>query len=65
MASYWIVVVDDDAISLRNARELLSGENMRISLVRSGRELLMFMEKNSPDLILLDILMPEMNGFET
>ncbi|MBQ7564412.1 MAG: diguanylate cyclase [Lachnospiraceae bacterium] len=65
MANYWIVVVDDDAISLRNARELLHGEDIRISLVRSGKELLLFMEKNDPDLILLDILMPEMNGFET
>ena len=38
---------------------------MRVSCLRSGGDLLTFMEKNTPDLILLDILMPGMDGFET
>lgn len=62
---YWIVVVDDEALSLTNAKNLLDKENMRTSCLRSGRDLLKFLEKNTPDLILLDILMPEMDGFET
>ncbi len=63
--SYWIAVVDDDAIELKNAKNLLDGQDMRVSCLRSGADLLKFMEKNNPDLILLDILMPEMDGFET
>ena len=62
---YWIVVVDDEAVSLTEAKCLLDGENMRVSCLRSGRNLLKFIERHTPDLILLDILMPEMDGFET
>ena len=62
---YWIVVVDDEAFSLANARRLLSSQNMRVSCLRSGHDLLKFIQKNTPDLILLDIFMPEMDGFET
>ncbi len=61
----WVVIVDDEVLSLTNARTLLTEENMRVSCMKSGRELLRYMEKNTPDLILLDILMPEMDGFET
>lgn len=63
--SDWIVVVDDEALSLANARNMLREVGMRVSCVRSGRELLAFMEKHEPDLVLLDVLMPEMDGFET
>lgn len=62
---YWIVVVDDDPFSLTNAKNLLREKNMRVSCLRSGSDLLEFVEKHTPDLILLDILMPDMDGFET
>ena len=61
----WIVAVDDEAFSLTSVKQILSEENMKVSCLRSGSNLLKFMEKNSPDLLLLDIMMPEMDGFET
>ncbi len=63
--NHWIVVVDDEPISLTNAKEILSRNGMRVSCLRSGNDLLKYMDRNDPDLILLDILMPEMDGFET
>ncbi len=63
--NYWVVVVDDEVLSLTNARTLLNEKGMKVSALRSGKELLKFMEKNTPDLVLLDVLMPEMDGFET
>ncbi len=62
---YWIVVVDDEVVSLTNAKSLLKSNDMKVSCLRSGADLLTFVENNTPDLILLDVMMPEMNGFET
>ena len=61
----WIVVVDDDVSNLKMAGHILSKHNLRVTALRSGAALLKYMEENRPDLILLDIRMPEMDGFET
>lgn len=60
-----ILVVDDDIIFLKLAEELLK-KHYEISLAKSGRQAVRFLEKGGhPDLILLDIDMPDMDGFET
>jgi len=63
----WVIVVDDDVANLKTAGHVLSKANMRVTALKSGRALLDYLssEENKPDLILLDILMPEMDGFET
>ncbi len=64
MTDYFVIVVDDDADSLANAKGLLEGQYSKVRAVRSGADLLKITAKQDPDLILLDILMPEMDGFE-
>lgn len=60
---YHLLIVDDDKINLTAARSALS-DIYKITAVTSGEQGLRFLQKNTCDLILLDINMPEMNGFE-
>ena len=60
-----ILVVDDSTINLKMAdRVLKEREDCKPVLVPSGERAFKFLEKNRPELILLDIMMPEMAGFE-
>ena len=61
----WVVVVDDDVTNLKMAGTILSRQHMRVTALKSGRALLDYVRDNRPDLILLDVRMPEMDGFET
>lgn len=58
-----ILVVDDAAIILLRITEAL-GEYYDVVTVNSGTRALKYLETNKPDLILLDIQMPSMDGFE-
>ena len=61
----WVVVVDDDVSNLKMAGYILSKNNMRVTALKSGKALLDYVGVNRPDLILLDVLMPDMDGFAT
>ncbi len=61
----WVVVVDDDVMNLKMAGTILSRHNMRVTALKSGLALLDYVKANQPDLILLDIRMPGLDGFET
>lgn len=58
-----ILVVDDDRMNLMLAKKIL-GVRCQVETVSSGREALDFLMKQIPDLILLDLHMPEMSGIE-
>lgn len=58
-----ILIVDDNKTNLTAAKQVLS-ENYKVTAVTMGVQALKFLENNTCDLILLDINMPEMDGFE-
>lgn len=58
-----IMVVDDNVTNLNIARKALETD-YEVILLLSGVKALKIIEKNKPDLILLDVEMPDMNGFE-
>ena len=59
-----ILIVDDNTTNLKTAASVLESE-YTLSMAKSGKQALNFLKKNKPDLILLDILMPDMDGYET
>lgn len=58
-----ILIVDDDRWNLITAQKLLV-EEYKVVGVNSGKQAFKYLEKYTPDLILLDIFMPEIGGFE-
>ena len=59
-----ILVVDDDEMVRIALNELLRPEGFEVHTVPSGTEALKRIDENSYDLLILDIIMPEMDGFE-
>jgi DNA-binding response OmpR family regulator len=59
-----ILLVDDSATTLMMEQMVLRGQPYQIVTARNGREAVAAAVSEKPDLILLDVVMPEMNGFE-
>ena len=59
-----ILVVEDDVATRAITRNILEKEGWKVSEAENGRVALESMELNRPSLILLDLMMPEMDGFE-
>ncbi len=59
-----ILLVDDNHINQEVAGEFLRSAGMEVAIVSNGRESLEALDKNSYDLVLMDIQMPEMDGLE-
>ncbi len=60
-----ILVVDDDSDTLFTLTEILNFYGFKTTVARNGIECLKVLENVQPDIILLDIMMPEMDGFQT
>lgn len=60
-----ILVVDDQPINIKLLQRKLERQGMDVYVASNGRECLSSVAETKPDLILLDIMMPEMDGIET
>jgi two-component system, OmpR family, alkaline phosphatase synthesis response regulator PhoP len=59
-----IMVVDDNPDIITIVRTILEGKGYNVMSAYSGAELLSTLEKDKPDLVVLDIMMPQMDGLE-
>lgn len=59
-----ILVVDDIATNVTFMKALLKGKNYEVIDAYSGKEALQLAEERVPDVIILDIMMPVMDGYE-
>jgi CheY-like chemotaxis protein len=59
-----VLVVDDNPLSRKLLNDILSAEGYSVRLAASGSEALGAITEEPPDVILLDIMMPGMDGFE-
>lgn len=59
-----ICLVEDDVFLAKILSQKLSTENAELIIYKSGEDALTGMEQNVPDIILLDVLLPGMDGFQ-
>lgn len=64
MAAPSILVVDDQPINVQLLKRKLEREGIRATAAYNGLEALDAVKKSQPDLILLDVMMPDMDGIE-
>jgi len=59
-----VLLIEDDEMTRHMMRQMLEREGWTVDEAPNGREALEVMERNRPELILLDLMMPEMDGFD-
>jgi DNA-binding response OmpR family regulator len=59
-----VLIVEDDPALLRGLKDNFEAQHYRVQLARDGREGLSAALANPPDLLLLDIMLPKLNGYE-
>src|SRR5512137_1889358 len=60
-----ILVVDDTPANIQSLTAILKERGYLLSVATNGKQALDVLARVQPDLILLDVMMPEMDGFET
>ena len=64
LARMHILAVDDSALDREMLKDELTGEGYQVSTAHDGEEVLAKVEADPPDLILLDVVMPKLDGYE-
>ena len=64
-SDYKILIVDDVVSNVLLLKILLTNEKFQVCTANNGRTCIEVTKKEHPDLILLDVMMPDMNGFDT
>jgi adenylate cyclase len=59
-----VLLADDELAVTDTLRETLKAEGFRVAVARDGREALEVLQQRRPDVVLLDIMMPNLSGFE-
>jgi DNA-binding response OmpR family regulator len=59
-----VLVAEDDAHTRNGLKEILQSEGYRVVLASNGKEALSLFERESPDIVCLDVMMPGMDGYE-
>lgn len=59
-----VLVVDDDPVLLRLVKEILKIQGFSVETAKDGIDAMVMVKKDKPDLIILDIIMPELNGYD-
>ena len=59
-----VLVVDDEKLIVKGIRFSLEQDGMEVDCAYDGEEALEFAKSNPYDMILLDVMLPKMNGFE-
>lgn len=59
-----VLIVEDSVAQQEMIKDLLKESGLEVTIVSDGLEALNFIQGNPPDLVLLDIVMPKMNGYE-
>ena len=62
---YKVAIVDDDVSIITLVRGILGKEGMSVAPLTSGNALLDYIRVQTPDILLLDVMMPDMDGIET
>ncbi|GLB49140.1 response regulator transcription factor [Neptunitalea lumnitzerae] len=60
-----VLIVDDEPNIVMSLEYTLKRNNFEVFIARDGSEALEILKTNIPDLVLLDIMMPEVDGYET
>jgi two-component system, cell cycle response regulator DivK len=62
--SHRVLIVEDNELNMKLFHDLLEAHGMEILMVRNGIDALAVAKKERPDLIVMDIQLPEMSGLE-